>query len=125
MTPCFLFFCSVKSLRLNSLTVCSSSLLSAPPLLLQDTKSGVSDGQFKEVRYFTCPPKQGMFVKMSSCFPDTPYSGTGDTLISSIPKQTSRTSTTATAHTHTHVPLLLKQLLNVSPPLNPMGASLL
>ncbi|XP_031430145.1 ubiquitin carboxyl-terminal hydrolase CYLD isoform X2 [Clupea harengus] len=55
-----------------------------------DTKSGVSDGQFKEVRYFTCPPKQGMFVKMSSCFPDTPYSGTGDTLISSIPKQTTQ-----------------------------------
>lgn len=28
---------------------------------------GVSDGTFKDVRYFTCPPKHGLFVKVSSC----------------------------------------------------------
>ncbi|KAG7326262.1 hypothetical protein KOW79_009663 [Hemibagrus wyckioides] len=28
---------------------------------------GVSDGTFRDVRYFTCPFKKGLFVKLSSC----------------------------------------------------------
>ncbi|XP_047669331.1 ubiquitin carboxyl-terminal hydrolase CYLD isoform X2 [Tachysurus fulvidraco] len=28
---------------------------------------GVSDGTFKDVRYFTCPTKHGLFIKLSSC----------------------------------------------------------
>ncbi|XP_076871017.1 ubiquitin carboxyl-terminal hydrolase CYLD isoform X2 [Brachyhypopomus gauderio] len=30
---------------------------------------GVSDGTFRNVRYFTCPAKRGLFLKLSSCRP--------------------------------------------------------
>ncbi|XP_053355388.1 ubiquitin carboxyl-terminal hydrolase CYLD [Clarias gariepinus] len=36
---------------------------------------GVSDGTFKDVRYFTCPPKHGLFVKVSSCQPGDRFLG--------------------------------------------------
>lgn len=34
---------------------------------------GVSDGTFKGKRYFTCPPKRALFVKMQSCRPDSRF----------------------------------------------------
>ncbi|XP_026789182.3 ubiquitin carboxyl-terminal hydrolase CYLD isoform X1 [Pangasianodon hypophthalmus] len=36
---------------------------------------GVSDGTFKDVRYFTCAPKHGLFVKVSSCRPGDRFLG--------------------------------------------------
>uniref|UniRef100_A0A3Q2TIL2 Ubiquitin carboxyl-terminal hydrolase CYLD n=1 Tax=Fundulus heteroclitus TaxID=8078 RepID=A0A3Q2TIL2_FUNHE len=34
---------------------------------------GVSDGTFKGIRYFTCPPKRDLFVKLKSCRPDSRF----------------------------------------------------
>lgn len=41
-------------------------------LELEEDK-GVSDGTFKKERYFTCPPKRALFVKLSSCRPDSRF----------------------------------------------------
>ncbi|XP_028591858.2 ubiquitin carboxyl-terminal hydrolase CYLD-like [Podarcis muralis] len=35
-----------------------------------DEDKGVSDGELQGVRYFTCPPKRGLFVRLQSCQPD-------------------------------------------------------
>ncbi|KAL4635337.1 ubiquitin carboxyl-terminal hydrolase CYLD-like [Arapaima gigas] len=34
---------------------------------------GVSDGTFKNERFFSCPYKRGLFVKLASCRPDTRF----------------------------------------------------
>ncbi|KAL1022729.1 hypothetical protein UPYG_G00031580 [Umbra pygmaea] len=34
---------------------------------------GVSDGTFKGKRYFNCPNKRGLFIKLSSCQPDSRF----------------------------------------------------
>ncbi|XP_069376421.1 ubiquitin carboxyl-terminal hydrolase CYLD [Paralichthys olivaceus] len=34
---------------------------------------GVSDGTFKNKRFFTCPPRRALFVKLSSCRPDSRF----------------------------------------------------
>ncbi|KAL7891281.1 hypothetical protein AOLI_G00007570 [Acnodon oligacanthus] len=36
---------------------------------------GVNDGTFKNHRFFTCPPKRGLFVKLTSCRPDARFLG--------------------------------------------------
>ncbi|KAL7832656.1 hypothetical protein SRHO_G00296740 [Serrasalmus rhombeus] len=36
---------------------------------------GVNDGTFKNHRFFTCPPKRGLFVKLTSCQPDARFLG--------------------------------------------------
>ncbi|XP_036417691.1 ubiquitin carboxyl-terminal hydrolase CYLD [Colossoma macropomum] len=36
---------------------------------------GVNDGTFKNHRFFTCPPKRGLFVKITSCRPDARFLG--------------------------------------------------
>ncbi|KAM7387778.1 hypothetical protein PAMP_023995 [Pampus punctatissimus] len=41
-------------------------------LELEDEK-GVSDGTFKNERFFECPPKRALFVKLSSCRPDSRF----------------------------------------------------
>ncbi|XP_048108036.1 ubiquitin carboxyl-terminal hydrolase CYLD [Alosa alosa] len=41
-----------------------------------DQKVGVGDGKLNGIRYFLCPPRQGLFVKMSSCSLDIHDSGT-------------------------------------------------
>uniref|UniRef100_A0A3P8TYU5 Ubiquitin carboxyl-terminal hydrolase CYLD n=1 Tax=Amphiprion percula TaxID=161767 RepID=A0A3P8TYU5_AMPPE len=41
-------------------------------LELEEDK-GVSDGTFKNERYFECPPKRALFVKLSSCRPDSRF----------------------------------------------------
>ncbi|KAF3690467.1 Ubiquitin carboxyl-terminal hydrolase CYLD [Channa argus] len=38
-----------------------------------DEDRGVSDGTLKDVRLFTCPPKKALFVKLSSCRPDSRF----------------------------------------------------
>ncbi|XP_058494803.1 ubiquitin carboxyl-terminal hydrolase CYLD [Solea solea] len=38
-----------------------------------DEDVGVSDGTFKGERYFHCPPKRGLFLKLSSCHPDSRF----------------------------------------------------
>ncbi|XP_017289779.1 ubiquitin carboxyl-terminal hydrolase CYLD [Kryptolebias marmoratus] len=35
--------------------------------------NGVSDGTFKGCRFFTCPPKRALFVKPTSCRPDSRF----------------------------------------------------
>ncbi|KAJ6661517.1 hypothetical protein lerEdw1_014427 [Lerista edwardsae] len=35
-----------------------------------DEERGFSDGEWQGVRYFHCPPKRGLFVKLASCQPD-------------------------------------------------------
>nr|XP_020633462.1 ubiquitin carboxyl-terminal hydrolase CYLD-like [Pogona vitticeps] len=35
-----------------------------------DEEKGVSDGELQGIRYFSCPPKRGLFVKLESCQPD-------------------------------------------------------
>ncbi|XP_030647001.1 ubiquitin carboxyl-terminal hydrolase CYLD [Chanos chanos] len=39
---------------------------------------GVNDGTFKGERYFKCPAKRGLFVKLSSCRPDSRFFGDDD-----------------------------------------------
>ncbi|XP_061593261.1 ubiquitin carboxyl-terminal hydrolase CYLD-like [Cololabis saira] len=41
-------------------------------LELEDN-NGVSDGTFKGQRFFRCPPKRALFVKLSSCRPDSRF----------------------------------------------------
>uniref|UniRef100_A0A8C9XT46 ubiquitinyl hydrolase 1 n=1 Tax=Sander lucioperca TaxID=283035 RepID=A0A8C9XT46_SANLU len=38
--------------------------------------NGVSDGTFKSERFFSCPPKRALFVKLSSCRPDSRFQST-------------------------------------------------
>ncbi|XP_059416220.1 ubiquitin carboxyl-terminal hydrolase CYLD-like isoform X2 [Carassius carassius] len=44
-------------------------------LELEDSSAGVTDGTYKGKRYFNCPPRCGLFVKLSSCQPDDRFSG--------------------------------------------------
>ncbi|XP_026002807.1 ubiquitin carboxyl-terminal hydrolase CYLD [Astatotilapia calliptera] len=41
-----------------------------------DENKGVSDGTFKGQRYFKCPVKRALFVKLSSCRPDSRFQST-------------------------------------------------
>lgn len=34
---------------------------------------GCTDGTFKGIRYFTCPPKKALFVKLKCCRPDSRF----------------------------------------------------
>ncbi|CAB1323981.1 unnamed protein product [Coregonus sp. 'balchen'] len=44
-------------------------------LELEDGYTGVSDGTFKDHRFFSCLPRQGLFVKLLSCRPDSRFQG--------------------------------------------------
>ncbi|XP_052455629.1 ubiquitin carboxyl-terminal hydrolase CYLD [Carassius gibelio] len=44
-------------------------------LELENSSAGVTDGTYKGKRYFNCPPRCGLFVKLSSCRPDDRFSG--------------------------------------------------
>lgn len=46
-------------------------------LELEEDK-GVSDGSFKGLRKFFCPPKRGLFVKLQSCHPDSRFQSSPD-----------------------------------------------
>nr|XP_014433325.1 ubiquitin carboxyl-terminal hydrolase CYLD-like isoform X4 [Pelodiscus sinensis] len=35
-----------------------------------DQEKGITDGEWQGMRYFHCPPKRGLFVKLQSCQPD-------------------------------------------------------
>ncbi|XP_028260370.1 ubiquitin carboxyl-terminal hydrolase CYLD [Parambassis ranga] len=45
-----------------------------------EEEKGVTDGTIKDLRLFTCPPKRALFVKLSSCRPDSRFqsSSAGD-----------------------------------------------
>ncbi|XP_055061779.2 ubiquitin carboxyl-terminal hydrolase CYLD isoform X2 [Misgurnus anguillicaudatus] len=42
-------------------------------LELEEECVGCTDGTFKGVRYFTCPPKKALFVKLKCCRPDSRF----------------------------------------------------
>ncbi|XP_056868447.1 ubiquitin carboxyl-terminal hydrolase CYLD isoform X2 [Takifugu flavidus] len=42
-------------------------------LELEDECPGCTDGTFKGTRYFTCPPKKALFVKLKCCRPDSRF----------------------------------------------------
>ncbi|XP_064865251.1 ubiquitin carboxyl-terminal hydrolase CYLD isoform X1 [Oncorhynchus nerka] len=44
-------------------------------LELEDGYTGVSNGTFKDHRFFRCLPRQGLFVKLLSCRPDSRFQG--------------------------------------------------
>ncbi|XP_066481352.1 ubiquitin carboxyl-terminal hydrolase CYLD-like isoform X2 [Tiliqua scincoides] len=46
-----------------------------------DEEKGSSDGEWQGVRYFTCPPKRGLFVKLESCQPDMRFQGSSHTSV--------------------------------------------
>lgn len=52
---------------------CSYQPVSSACFRLQEEEKGVTDGTFKEQRFFTCPPKRALFVKLSSCRPDSRF----------------------------------------------------
>ncbi|KAI3369102.1 hypothetical protein L3Q82_026072, partial [Scortum barcoo] len=41
-----------------------------------DEEKGVSDGTFKNKRFFSCAPKRALFLKLSSCRPDSRFQST-------------------------------------------------
>ncbi|XP_070688473.1 ubiquitin carboxyl-terminal hydrolase CYLD isoform X2 [Pempheris klunzingeri] len=41
-----------------------------------EEENGVSDGTFKKERFFTCPPRRALFVKLGSCSPDSRFQST-------------------------------------------------
>ncbi|XP_031138245.1 ubiquitin carboxyl-terminal hydrolase CYLD isoform X1 [Sander lucioperca] len=49
--------------------------------------NGVSDGTFKSERFFSCPPKRALFVKLSSCRPDSRFQSTSASHSERMPKQ--------------------------------------
>ncbi|XP_044055834.1 ubiquitin carboxyl-terminal hydrolase CYLD isoform X2 [Siniperca chuatsi] len=55
-------------------------------LELEEDK-GVSDGTFKNERFFQCPPKRALFLKLSSCRPDSRFQSTSVDLSERMPKQ--------------------------------------
>ncbi|XP_076011670.1 ubiquitin carboxyl-terminal hydrolase CYLD isoform X3 [Genypterus blacodes] len=42
-------------------------------LELEEECAGCTDGTFKGTRYFTCPPKKALFVKLKCCRPDSRF----------------------------------------------------
>ncbi|XP_077439768.1 ubiquitin carboxyl-terminal hydrolase CYLD isoform X2 [Vanacampus margaritifer] len=53
---------------------------------------GVSDGTFKNVSFFHCPPKRALFVKFSCCRPDARFLSDGDKNVSPKHKDAERES---------------------------------
>ncbi|XP_022064107.2 ubiquitin carboxyl-terminal hydrolase CYLD [Acanthochromis polyacanthus] len=53
-------------------------------LELEEDK-GVSDGTFRNERYFECPPKRALFVKLSSCRPDSRFQSFSDNHTEAMP----------------------------------------
>ncbi|XP_032381268.1 ubiquitin carboxyl-terminal hydrolase CYLD isoform X1 [Etheostoma spectabile] len=48
---------------------------------------GVTDGTFKSQRFFVCPPKRALFVKLSSCRPDSRFQSTSANHSKGMPEQ--------------------------------------
>ncbi|XP_053106189.1 ubiquitin carboxyl-terminal hydrolase CYLD-like isoform X2 [Hemicordylus capensis] len=46
-----------------------------------DEDKGVSDGEWQGVRYFTCAPKRGLFVKLETCQPDMRFLSNSNTFM--------------------------------------------
>ncbi|KAF7237187.1 Ubiquitin carboxyl-terminal hydrolase CYLD [Varanus komodoensis] len=49
-----------------------------------DDEKGVCDGEFEGVRYFTCPPKRGLFAALESCQPDMRFQCSGPRSLESV-----------------------------------------
>lgn len=54
---------------------------------LQEEDRGVSDGTFKSERIFSCPPRRALFVKLSSCRPDSRFQSISANHSEEMPKQ--------------------------------------
>ncbi|XP_059197782.1 ubiquitin carboxyl-terminal hydrolase CYLD [Centropristis striata] len=48
---------------------------------------GVSDGTFKNQRFFRCPPRRALFVKLKSCRPDARFQSTAANQSAALPGQ--------------------------------------
>ncbi|XP_061634045.1 ubiquitin carboxyl-terminal hydrolase CYLD isoform X3 [Phyllopteryx taeniolatus] len=59
-------------------------------LISTEEDKGVSDGTFKNVCFFQCPPRRALFVKYSSCRPDARFLNDGDKDVSPKHKVTDR-----------------------------------
>ncbi|XP_074842680.1 ubiquitin carboxyl-terminal hydrolase CYLD-like [Carettochelys insculpta] len=46
-----------------------------------DQEKGITDGEWQGMRYFHCPPKRGLFVKLQSCQPDMRFQSESPTLL--------------------------------------------
>lgn len=54
-------------------------------LELEEDK-GTSDGTIRQERYFTCPPKRALFIKLSSCHPDSRFQSSSGNSSEKLPK---------------------------------------
>ena len=57
-------FCRIRSMF---------ELTCRPPPSQEEECVGCTDGTFKGTRYFTCPPKKALFVKLKCCRPDSRF----------------------------------------------------
>lgn len=54
---------------------------------LQEGEGGVNDGSFRGQRYFLCPPNRALFVKLSSCRPDSRFQSPSSTQSERRPRE--------------------------------------
>ncbi|XP_076583196.1 ubiquitin carboxyl-terminal hydrolase CYLD [Chaetodon auriga] len=80
-------------------------------LELEEDK-GVSDGTFKSERFFVCPPKRALFVKLASCRPDSRFQSTSANHSERMPKQedTERETEHSTGKLETVPPISAEQV---------------
>uniref|UniRef100_A0A671LTQ0 Ubiquitin carboxyl-terminal hydrolase CYLD n=1 Tax=Sinocyclocheilus anshuiensis TaxID=1608454 RepID=A0A671LTQ0_9TELE len=73
-------------------------------LELEEECVGCTDGTFKGIRYFTCPPKKALFVKLKCCRPDSRFPS-----LHHSPNPIERCNSIGKKHTlivRVHVPIL-------------------
>uniref|UniRef100_A0A671LRM9 Ubiquitin carboxyl-terminal hydrolase CYLD n=1 Tax=Sinocyclocheilus anshuiensis TaxID=1608454 RepID=A0A671LRM9_9TELE len=74
-------------------------------LELEEECVGCTDGTFKGIRYFTCPPKKALFVKLKCCRPDSRFPS-----LHHSPNPIERCNSIGKKHTlivRVHVPMLM------------------
>ncbi|XP_019129116.2 ubiquitin carboxyl-terminal hydrolase CYLD [Larimichthys crocea] len=83
-------------------------------LELEEDK-GVSDGTFKSQRFFDCPPKRALFVKLASCRPDSrfqsPTANRGESMLKQL--DTEKESWHSTGKLETVPPISTEQVKDI------------